>query len=233
LRRFFLIKLRTVQTASKSITTAIIAIISKAKRSNREVGMYLGLDLDTWNSVLVIFMLATAIAALGLVVSQKAIIALQDEAAGKSKIELERYKSDADRKISEANERAAKANLETERLRQQFASRRLSAEQAKLLLVELNRIREEISLVTIFRLGEIEANAYATDILKVFSGAGIRTNVIDSGSMSPPTYGIYISGTGKAKILAAFAAAEIEAKTSPTSEITFPSIVIGLKPPPF
>lgn len=75
----------------------------------RRVDMYLGLGLDTWNVLTLVFLGAKAIAAFGLLISQRAVIVLQDEVDKASREELERYKTQASKKISDANARGEEA----------------------------------------------------------------------------------------------------------------------------
>jgi len=83
-----------------------------------------GLDLDSWNAVMVASLGFAAVAALAVVVSTALVIKLQKAAELATKQEFEQYKLDAGVKISGAEERAkvaeqraSDANLEIVRLK--------------------------------------------------------------------------------------------------------------------
>ncbi len=75
----------------------------------------LGLDLDSWNNLMLISLTIAALAAVVLAVATTAVIRLQKEESIEAGV-----------KIAEANKRAAEASLATEQLRQQMAPRRLN-----------------------------------------------------------------------------------------------------------
>jgi len=199
--------------------------------------MFLWLDLDSWNVVMQVFLGVTAFAAIGLFVSQRAVIVLQNEAEYEAKKSFEKYKSDAEEKISDANARgeeakaeAAKAKLEAEQLRQKLASRRLSKEQANSLRQSLEEIKSKRLWVTIQKVDDFEAAVYADDIISVFKEVGITVEVKKDVLVSPRPYGIVISGAEKTLLLSIFTSAGIDAEASSRSEQKFPSITVGLKP---
>ena len=95
---------------------------------------------DSWNTILVVFLLITAIAAAVVAVSTWAVIRLQRQDAMDAAIAFEQYKLDTRKEIDEARAIAAKANERAEELKAAnlaleaiIAPRSLSAEQQKSL----------------------------------------------------------------------------------------------------
>lgn len=208
--------------------------------SSKMDGMYFGLDLDAWNVILLVLLFATALAAFGLCVAQRAVNVLQNEIARNSENELEKYKSAAAQKISEANSRgeeakaeASRAKLELEKLRQQFAGRRLSETQASSLVAFLQENRSRIAVISVTKLGDMEASLYADDFIRAFERAGVQINLKTIGLMSPPQYGVIISNASDGVLPKAFSEAGIAALVAAPTSGRSPEILIGLRPTPF
>jgi hypothetical protein len=94
------------------------------KGFSKKVRRMFGLDLDSWNKIMVLFLGIAAFAAIIIVVSQAAVIKLQKQSEADTKKEYDLYKLDAGQKISAANAigetakaEAAKANERAEQLR--------------------------------------------------------------------------------------------------------------------
>ncbi len=156
--------------------------------------MFLGVTIDAWNILTQIFLGATAFAAIGLFVAQRAVIVLQDEAEKRAKSDLEKYKSDAserldkavkeaDQKIAEANERTEKAHersaqlekesafakLEQERLKQIVSWRSLSVESGNALAKALRG--KNVCVKLAYVSGDPEALGLAIQFSKVLDAA--------------------------------------------------------------
>lgn len=130
--RFFLRKIsRTLRNVVATITIPQTTTIKRTILSRRVSGMYLGLSLDFWNILLQIFVGATAFAALGLFVAQRAVIVLQDESEKEAKEALERYKSEAASKISEASTRGEQAKADASKANARALEAQLALEKFK------------------------------------------------------------------------------------------------------
>jgi hypothetical protein len=79
----------------------------------------------------------------------------------------------SDEKIAEANKAAAEAHLETERLKAQFAGRRLSAEQRSAIVTSIRDVLGLLDVLIEYREGDPEAYTYGSDIAQMFKEAGI------------------------------------------------------------
>ena len=82
----------------------------------------LGLDLDSWNNLMLISLIITALAAVVLAVSTTAAIRLQKQESLDAGIRIAEAKEGA----AKANERTAQAELQLEQLRLQMAPRRIN-----------------------------------------------------------------------------------------------------------
>lgn len=142
--------------------------------------------------------------------------------------------------VAEANARAAEANRVAEeerlarvRIEAGLASRRLTRSQAAQFTSTLTAARIPLPALTITVLGDQEPKAFGEDIVTAAQSSGIRVNVRSIGVMAPPQYGILVTDTADGTLMAAFAAAGVlQVRDSPNSNAT-PTILVGLKPPPF
>lgn len=93
--------------------------MSQTDTANLSMGerRMLGLDLDAWNDVMIAALAFGALAAVIVGVSTFAVIRLQKVEVQSAAAEFDRYKLDTEKKISEANARAAEAALSLEKLR--------------------------------------------------------------------------------------------------------------------
>ncbi len=140
---------------------------------------------------------------------------------------------------AEANERAEIAHLETtkaqlalEKLRSQFAGRRLTEERAQQLVAALSQIRAQVPDVIFRRLGDMEANVFATDLIEAFARAGIHVQVNEVGVFAPPQYGLVVIDGPDGPVRHVLAAVGISAQTR-AGVVGTPQILVNLKPPPF
>src|ERR1700730_19355257 len=76
-----------------------------------------GFDLESWNSLLLLSLAITALAAFAVVVSTTAIMRLQKAAELATKEEFERYKLEAGVRIADSEARTKEAEEKLERLR--------------------------------------------------------------------------------------------------------------------
>jgi hypothetical protein len=164
---------------------------------SRRLGMYLGIDGDTWNALTLIFLAATAIAAFGLLVSQRAVIVLQKEAdlASKEKIViLENASAKANERAALLEKEAATARLEQERLKQELAWREITKIQALKIKEIIGDFRMQITIS--WPSGDAESAMFAKYI-----GAAILTAGSEISAFSPMVslgterFGVFITGS--------------------------------------
>lgn len=138
-------RVRILKAVVNNITSIHKALRHKTIFSKRDSGMFLWLDLDTWNILMQILLGATAFAAIGLFVAQRAVIVLQDEADIEAKQALDKYKSNSAKLISDANARGEEAKtkaLEAQLALEKFrAPRVLSAEQQQAIIGALKKFQ--------------------------------------------------------------------------------------------
>src|SRR5467141_2003438 len=84
--------------------------IANATLSTKVRRMF-GLDLDGWNTAMVVFLALAAASATAVGVSQYIIIKLQKAAEIESKQDFDRYKLEAGKQIAEAEARGKEAEL--------------------------------------------------------------------------------------------------------------------------
>ena len=153
--------------------------------------------------------------------------------------ESDQLKADAERSraaIADAVARAAEANrvAEEERLARvkleaKLASRRLLPEQIKNLSIALQNLHLQVNVIKITRLGDHEANEYATSIIDAVKGAGLNPTLLDIGTMAFPQYGIRV--TSDLKPAFDLAGITVYALISGPGGVTLPpEIFVGLKP---
>jgi hypothetical protein len=108
--------------ARKAIIKSIphdMAHINSATFS-KKVREMLGLDLDSWNNMLVASLAIAAAAAVIVGVSTFAVIRLQNAAELETKEEFDRYKLEAAKSISEANARTKEAEVKLAEIREKL-----------------------------------------------------------------------------------------------------------------
>jgi hypothetical protein len=105
---------------------------------SRNVSRLFGLDLHSWEQLMLVSLGFAALAAVAIVVTTAAVVRVQKLEAEEAKRELELYKLDAATKISEANSagetakmHAAEANSEAGKANERAASLERDAEQAR------------------------------------------------------------------------------------------------------
>jgi hypothetical protein len=99
---------------------------------SKKVNRMWGFDLDTWNSLVLWSLGATAVAAFAIAISTRAVIVLQKEAEIQTKQEFERYKLEASKEIAaseahtkDSEARTKEAELKIEQLRLQIGDRQI------------------------------------------------------------------------------------------------------------
>jgi hypothetical protein len=132
----------------------------------------LGLSLHNWENVMLIFLGVAAIAAVFVGISTYAVVRLQKVESEYARKSLEEYKLEAGGKISEANARAAEANLEIERLK---APRSLSAEQQARIRDKVKDFHGTTFDITTYPW-ETEPAAFSRDISKTLEEAAWAFN---------------------------------------------------------
>ena len=120
----------------------------------------LGLDLDSWNNLMVSALAVAALAAIVVGISTYCVIKLQKKESIEASI-----------KISEANERTAKAELELAKLK---APRFLSTEKLQSLTNAVEPLVNSLKGKVEFAASDdAESRRYAQDFMMVFAGLGI------------------------------------------------------------
>ena len=143
---------------------------------SKKVKRMLGLDLDGWNTAMVVFLALAASAAIAVGVSQFVIIKLQKSSEVEAKQEFERYKVETGEKIAEANTRAAEANehaakadLARVELESKLVPRSLNQEQWDFI----QGLRGKFSIISIAYEVDAETVWFAGQIRDAFFSAGI------------------------------------------------------------
>jgi hypothetical protein len=107
-------------------------------------------------------------------------------------------KSRSDKKVSEANERASNAQLETERLKVQFAGRRLSKEQRSAIAALIRDPAASCDVLIHFQSSDPEAFAYGSDIVEAFNEAGVAKIEFGADSLIfGALFGVWVSAEDK------------------------------------
>lgn len=215
---------------------------------------WFGYSLDFWNSVssrLLVFAVITGILAavasglsswIGAEVSSN----VQREAGDRitaAELELQQSRertAQLGTAVAEANARAAEANRVAEeerlarvRIEAGLASRRLSAAQAARFTSTLAGARAVLPALNITLLGDQEAQAFGSDIVAAAQASGVVVRVSSVGMMTPPRYGIFVTDTPGGTLKAAFVTAGIPQVQYNATSAAMPTILVGLKPPPF
>lgn len=115
------------------------------------------------------------------------------------------------------------------------APRNLSAEQRRIITGALQPYTNQGISVT--KLGDAEARAYAEQIINVLAAAGWKLSISDSGGITPPVYGIFCTiadpeqpSPAAGALLSAFKSAGILVSMKRGGDIHSISLLIGLKP---
>lgn len=169
----------------------------------------------------------TAAALLGLVVWYFSNVVSERNAERTAGLEI---------KVSEQQERAAKAEAELLSLQTAIAPRRLSIAQRETLTAAL---RGHPAKLKVIRLGDSEAKALANDIIAALTAAGWSVSVVEVGLLTPPRYGVsYAAGapagselpTEIVALLVSLREAGIPASAAPEGFMGGTPLVVGLKP---
>src|ERR1700674_686608 len=94
--------------------------------SKRVKGM-LGFDLDWWNAAMLVALGAAALAAIALLLSNKAVVVLQDREAKDNAAAFVRYQMEAGKKIAEANSAAELARADAAKANERAAGLEMEA----------------------------------------------------------------------------------------------------------
>ncbi|WP_024577954.1 MULTISPECIES: hypothetical protein [unclassified Afipia] len=147
------------------------------------------------------------------------------ESNKKLDIDQERLK-EQNLKLSIELEKARTAHRELEA---KLSSRSLEQSQKEAIIDSL-RGRNRIG-VKVVRLGDREANDFATSLISTFQAAGIDVVIQDTGMMAPPVYGLRISpGAGFDPLVEALTAGNIQFQLGGLASDRA-TVIVGLKPP--
>jgi hypothetical protein len=186
---------RTTNAANR-IAMAHPAVFSKRVRR------MLGLSLHGWENAMVVFLIIAGFFALIAGAATWAVVRLQRIEIAESNEELERYKLDAGKSISEANARANEANqkaeserLERLRLEAVVAPRSLSLSQQNIIAEFLKPFSGKRVSVTTYSL-DGEGASLATQIIASLNGATIEVdnNLASVMPMGGFALGVHVNG---------------------------------------
>jgi len=125
---------------------------------------------------------------------------LKDEALEKYKIESRRSISEADAKAAGANERAANAELETQRLKKQLAWREVTQNQATTIRTALQNTPMNLTISWV--AGDPEGSEFAQQLGSVFAASGITLVAFaPMGYLGEEPHGVSISGSERQEIM--------------------------------
>lgn len=197
----------------------------------------LGLDLAAWNTLMWLALGLAAFAAMAIFLTMRVVITLQDKEAADRADEFARYKVEVGEMTAGLEAEAAKAHLETERLKAQFAWRSLSKEQTDKFLAVLCGHRIPISVIA--SNSEPERVEYAAQFRAALHQVGLNGASVSFGLMTPsPPPGLSVAARNVADgeiLIEALRAAGLEAINLGTQQNTFGSptnLIIGPKPKP-
>jgi hypothetical protein len=176
-----------------------IATITITVDPSKKVRRMLGLSLHGWENAMVVFLIIAGLFALVAGVATWAVVHLQRIEIAKSEDDLERYKLNTAKEISEANARAAEARLELEKFK---LPRDLSAEQLGKLTATVSKFSG-----TIFDVGAASTDPehlfLLSQIVYALKDAGWTLvnwqgpgQVISGGSIGASTGLVSIVGVG-------------------------------------
>jgi hypothetical protein len=150
-----------------------------------------------------------------------------------------------DSRVAESERATAEAKLETEKLRTQFAGRKITLEQHDAMVEALREIAPSLDVFIEFQNGDPEAFSYANALAKVFMDAGTPqphggTNMHLSPSV---VFGVLVTvfaGISLETISKAFTDGGIAFTIRPGNPVSLPKkhprpnveIFVGAKPPP-
>jgi hypothetical protein len=150
------------------------------------------------------------------------IIKRRDDAQRAEIARLNKDAGDARRSASEAVERAAIAEENTEKekiarlkLEERLAWRRIGPKEHDAMVTALKP--HAGAVVEVFQLGDIEANTFAADIIKTLRDSGWVVRITGAGVLVPPTYGLQCSIN---ESLPAGKSLAVAFKSLPTAQIT-------------
>lgn len=142
---------------------------------SRKVRQMFGLDLLSWEQLMLWSLAGAALAAVFVVVATTAVLRLQKVEAADAKREFEAYKMDVGAKIAEANARAAEANEKAEeerlarvRLETKLAPRRLSGDDVNRMAAILS-VASPMNVAIVSRMMDPEGEDFADDLAGVIS----------------------------------------------------------------
>ena len=125
--------------------------------------------------------------------------------------EANKAAAEAHQKANEAHARATRAELESEKLKAQFAGRRIGLKQILLLSNAIRDVPSTLDLLIEFQASDPEAFVYANDFIDLFRGAGVeRIRFTGNSHLSGMVFGLWLSASDKAvatSIVDAFTAA--------------------------
>jgi hypothetical protein len=157
------------------IATVVIAIIHPRYDS----------FLEQWGSAI-----ADSLVAVGVAIEIKF-----GQMAGLRQNELRRR---SDEKVAEASERAARAELESDRLKVIFAGRRLLPEQNSIISAVIRDKAASLDVLIEFHSGDPEAFTYGIDIVDVFIDAGVeKIRFCGNAYISGMVFGLWLSASDK------------------------------------
>jgi hypothetical protein len=213
----------------------------------------LGLSLHAWENIMLGSLAFAAVAAAVVGVATYCVVQLQRVELAASKEEFEKYKIDTGKEIAAANAvgdsakaEAAKANektaslqkeadearLETQRLKQQVAWRRITRPQHDALVSALTG--KKIDFFLSFVDADPESALFPDDIDRTMKDAGLKPSFFSGWQRA---VGLSIAGTDSPELTAlveAFDAAGLPLVRKPIDHPSFKiELLVGSKPPVF
>jgi hypothetical protein len=146
---------------------------------------------------------------------------------------LESSVADADARAADANRIAEGERLARIKIEAGLASRRLTPDQSAKLTAALRGMAAQVPVINVTRLGDKEAFDFGTDLIQAIRAAGVQVNLSQIGMVTPPPYGLNVADNPAGALREALEAASISPVTYAVNTSAIPSILIGLKPPPF
>ncbi len=214
---------------------------SKKPSNARARRLVLGHDSAWWNGWVVASLAIAAFAAVAVVVTTQIVVFLQKVETREAQADLEKYKADVAARVAEANEKAATAQLEQERLKAKLAWRNLSLDESSALEKALASRPGTVNLW--YTAGDPEAMYLAIQYSHVFSSAhwhvlpaSATLAGIVFGVAAPDASGTYAESLRTALVKAgiAFSIAPLptwQSTTGATRNPNFPMLMIGSRQP--
>ena len=141
--------------------------------------------------------------------------------------------AEAEARAAEANKAAEGERLARVKLQASLASRRLGREEASRLTASFSKIQTRVPTIKITILGDQEAHTFGMELAQAIQAAGIEIQFYETGVMFPPRYGIQVEDTADGRLKTAFASSGLTDIQYFLTSSNTPSIIVGLKPPPF